>query len=144
MKVGIWINLIHVALDYVLIFGLFGVGGWGIAGAAYAMVIVRLIGTAALYLYIYKSKLSFSFKTIVVGEYTLQLLRLSGPAAAERLIMRLGQVLYFGLIIRLGTNVYAAHTIAGNIEIFSYMPGFGLATWVAIHLHSSYHQHLTN
>lgn len=127
MKVGIWINLIHVALDYVLIFGLFGVGGWGIAGAAYATVIVRLIGAAALYFYIYKSKLSFSFKTREAGEYTLPLLRLSGPAAAERLIMRLGQVLYFGLIIRLGTDVYAAHTIAGNIEIFSYMPGFGLA-----------------
>jgi putative MATE family efflux protein len=127
MKVGIWINLIHVVLDYVLIFGLFGYGGWGIAGAAYATVIVRLIGVAALYVYIRKSKLSFSLWTRDSGEFALPLLRLSGPAAAERLIMRLGQVLYFGLIIRLGTDVYASHTIAGNIEIFSYMPGYGLA-----------------
>ena len=36
-------------------------------------------------------------------------------------------MLYFGLIIQIGTNVYAAHMIAGNIEIFSYMPGYGLA-----------------
>ncbi len=41
--------------------------------------------------------------------------------------MRLGQVLYFGLIVRIGTETYAAHTIAGNIETFSYMPGYGLA-----------------
>lgn len=55
------------------------------------------------------------------------LLRLSGPSAAERLIMRFGQVLYFGLIIRVGMDVYTAHVLAGNIEIFSYMPGYGLA-----------------
>src|SRR5699024_2330468 len=47
--------------------------------------------------------------------------------AIERLIMRFGQVLYFGLIVRIGTDTFAAHTIAGNIEMFSYMPGYGLA-----------------
>lgn len=55
------------------------------------------------------------------------MLQISLPAAAERLIMRFGQVLYFGLIIKLGTETYAAHMIAGNIEVFSYMPGYGLA-----------------
>lgn len=127
MKVGIWMNVIHVGLDYVLIFGLFGLGGWGIAGAAYATVISRLLGTVALYLYISKSSLSFSLKGMQSNEYMLPLLRLSGPAVAERLIMRLGQVLYFGLIIAIGTKVFAAHTIAGNIETFSYMPGYGFA-----------------
>lgn len=127
MKVGIWINLIHVGLDYVLIFGFLGAGGWGIAGAAWATAIVRMIGAVTLYLFIRKSKLSFSFRKGTSNGLILPLLRLSGPAAAERLIMRFGQVLYFGLIVRIGTDVYAAHTIAGNIEIFSYMPGYGLA-----------------
>lgn len=127
MKVGIWVNLIHVVLDYVLIFGIGAWAGWGIAGAAWATVLVRVIGTVMLYLFIRKSKLSFSFRKGTSGELTLPLLRLSGPAALERLIMRFGQVLYFGLIVRIGTEVYAAHTIAGNIEIFSYMPGYGLA-----------------
>ncbi|WP_328285238.1 MATE family efflux transporter [Paenibacillus alkaliterrae] len=127
MKVSIWMNIIHVGLDYVLIFGLFAWEGWGIAGAAYATVISRLLGTVALYFYIRKSSLSFSLKSMQSNEYILPLLRLSGPAAAERLIMRLGQVLYFGLIIGLGTKIYAAHMIAGNIEIFSYMPGYGFA-----------------
>lgn len=127
MKVGIWINLIHIVLDYLFIFGIFGMTGWGIAGAAWATVIVRVIGTIALYVYIRKSKLSFSFGKGTSNEFTLPLLRLSTPAAAERLIMRFGQVLYFGLIVRIGTDVYAAHMIAGNIEIFSYMPGYGLA-----------------
>ncbi|WP_223068000.1 MATE family efflux transporter [Paenibacillus caui] len=126
MKVGLWINLLHIVLDYILIFGAAGIPGMGIAGAAWATVLVRLVGSVMLFMYIRKSKLAFSFKKRA-GEYTLPLLQLSVPAAAERLIMRFGQVLYFGLIVRIGTEVYAAHTIAGNIEIFSYMPGYGLA-----------------
>ncbi|MEQ4481551.1 MATE family efflux transporter [Cohnella silvisoli] len=127
MKVGMWINVIHIALDYILIFGLSVSPGFGIAGAAWATVIARAIGTIALYVCIRRSKLSFSFRKRGAVGVSLPLLQLSIPAAIERLIMRFGQVLYFGLIVRLGTDVYAAHTIAGNIEIFSYMPGYGLA-----------------
>lgn len=127
MKVGLWINLIHIVLDYVLIFGFIGINGLGITGAAWATVIVRVIGAAALYVTLQKSKLSFSWRKETANESFLPLVQLSLPAAAERLIMRFGQVLYFGLIVRIGTDVYAAHTIAGNIEIFSYMPGYGLA-----------------
>lgn len=129
MKVGLWINVLHIPLDYILIFGIGGLGGVGIAGAAWASTIVRIAGTAALYLYIRRTPLSFS---LMRGfrfrrELGVPVLKLSGPAAAERLIMRFGQVLYFGLIVRIGTGTYAAHTIAGNIEVFSYMPGYGLA-----------------
>ncbi|WP_239624929.1 MATE family efflux transporter [Paenibacillus sp. H1-7] len=128
MKVSFWVNIIHIALDYVLIFGIAGVGGLGIAGAAWATVIVRFIGTAALYAYIRKSKVSFVFNDLAFSkEFSMPMLQISIPAAVERLIMRLGQVLYFGLIIKISTETYAAHVIAGNIEIFSYMPGYGLA-----------------
>ncbi|MCM3431721.1 MATE family efflux transporter [Brevibacillus agri] len=127
MKVGIWINLIHIVLDYVLIFGFLGITGYGIAGAAWATVIARAVGTIALYHKIQKSNLSFSWRNDGSREFFLPLLQISFPAAIERLIMRFGQVLYFGLIVRIGTDVYAAHTIAGNIEVFSYMPGYGLA-----------------
>lgn len=140
MKVGVWVNAVHIGLDYILIFGLFSLPGLGIAGAAWATVLARMVGVVALYVSIRKSKLSLSLSlpfpfslslslrtATSAGQFARPLLRLSAPAAAERLIMRFGQVLYFGLIVRLGTDVYAAHTIAGNIEILSYMPGMGLA-----------------
>lgn len=41
--------------------------------------------------------------------------------------MRIGQVVYGALIIKIGTTAYAAHNIAGNIETFSYMPAIGFA-----------------
>jgi putative efflux protein, MATE family len=127
MRVGIRINFINIVLDYVFIFGLWGIPGWGIAGAAWATVVARLIGAILLYLHIRKTKLSFSLWKGTSSAYTMPLLQISTPAAVERLIMRFGQVLYFGLIVRIGTDVYAAHVIAGNIEIISYMPGYGLA-----------------
>jgi putative MATE family efflux protein len=127
MKVSWWINIVHIGLDYILIFGVLGLTGLGVAGAAWATVIVRIIGTLALYYYIKKSKVSFNLFGARSAEDANSIIKLSTPAAIERLIMRLGQVLYFGLIVKIGTDTYAAHTIAGNIETFSYMPGYGLA-----------------
>ena len=130
MKVSLWINILHVGLDYILIFGLWKFDGFGLEGAALATVIARVTGTLALYYFIAQSRVAFSFLRsfrLERNSYTLPILKLSAPAAAERLIMRLGQVLYFGLIIRIGTETYAAHIIASNIEVFSFMPGYGLA-----------------
>jgi putative MATE family efflux protein len=127
MKVSWWINILHIGLDYILIFGFFGMKGFGVEGAAWATVIVRIIGTITLFYYIKKSMISFSFIGMFSKEDSFSILKLSTPAALERLIMRLGQVLYFGLIVKIGADTYAAHTIAGNIETFSYMPGYGLA-----------------
>lgn len=36
------------------------------------------------------------------------------------------------MIVGLGTTVYASHMIAGNIESFTYMPAYGLATAAAV------------
>lgn len=127
MKVSWWINILHIGLDYVLIFGIMGYNGLGIAGAAWATVIVRMIGTLALYYYIRKSSVAFNLLGTGSIKSAKSILKLSTPAAIERLIMRLGQVLYFGLIVKIGSDTFAAHSIAGNIEMFSYMPGYGLA-----------------
>ncbi len=127
MKVSLWINIIHIGLDYILIFGMFGIEGLGVAGAAWATVIVRIIGTLLLFFYIKRSKVSFSLFESSSKENTLSILKISTPTAIERLIMRFGQVVYFGLILKIGADVYASHSIAGNIETFSYMPGYGLA-----------------
>ncbi|WP_231607363.1 MATE family efflux transporter [Fictibacillus sp. 18YEL24] len=130
LKVSWWINIIHLGLDYVLIFGVGDWEGLGVAGAAWATVLVRIMGTWMLYHYIKKSIVSFSLRkgTLnMIRGVMLSVIKLSIPAAIERLIMRVGQVLYFGLIVHIGTETFAAHTIAGNIETFSYMPGYGLA-----------------
>lgn len=130
LKVAAWINVLHIALDYLLIFGLWKFAGFGIAGAAWATVIVRAVGIVFLYRSVQKSEVSFSlFAGLAPSENKglIELLALSTPTAIERLVMRVGQVLYFALIVRIGKETFAAHTIAGNIEQFAYMPGYGFA-----------------
>ncbi|WP_264738032.1 MATE family efflux transporter [Cytobacillus firmus] len=130
MKISIYINLIHIFLDYVFIFGFFFIPALGLEGAAYATVIARILGVIGLSFYLLK------YNTIAANplnwninkQIQLNLITLGAPAAGERLVMRIGQVLYFGMIVALGTNTFAAHQIAGNIEVFSYMIGYGFAT----------------
>lgn len=42
--------------------------------------------------------------------------------------VHLGQVIYFGLIVRMGIDVYATHNIAGTLTTFGYTIGSGFAT----------------
>lgn len=121
LKISFVLNVLHIGLDYVLILAL----GFGVAGAAYATVVIRIINAIWLYVIVQKSMLRFEWRTS--GGPMQQLIRLSTPAAIERLIMRVGQVVYFGLIIKIGTDTYAAHMIAENIEAFTFMPGYGMA-----------------
>lgn len=139
MYISWWMNILHIGLDYILIFGIGSWTGWGVAGAAWATVIVRVVGALALYYQIRKSSVAFSlFDSIDSKSMLSSIVKIATPTAIERLIMRLGQVLYFGLIVYIGTTTFAAHTIVGNIETFSYMPGYGLAiaatTLVGMHI----------
>lgn len=134
MKVSILINIVNAVLDYILIFGFWFIPEMGIVGAALATVFARVIGSLALFHYIKRSDV-LSFRRDYWKpdkQHIWELATLGGPAAGERLIMRLGQIVYFGFVVALGTNVFAAHQIAGNVEVFSYMIGYGFATAATI------------
>lgn len=133
MKAVIAANIVNIVLDYILIFGFLFIPSLGIVGAGLAGVIARLIGTLFLIRYIRKSVfISFKFSWKFEKSYQKELLGLGAPAAGERLAMRIGQVVYFGFIVALGTNTFAAHQIAGNIETFSYMIAYGFAAAATI------------
>ncbi|MGX7197022.1 MATE family efflux transporter [Enterococcus olivae] len=131
MKIGLITNILNIVLDYILIFGLGPIPALGVAGTAIGTLVARLLGTILLYRKVQSTVLSFSFRSIFQRSSYQELLNLSFPAALERLVMRLGQVLYFGLIVAIGAKTYSAHSIAGSIESFVYMPAYGLATAAA-------------
>lgn len=131
MKIGLITNILNIILDYIFIFGLGPLPALGVAGTAIGTLVARLLGTILLYRKVQSTILSFSFRSIFQRSNYQELLNLSFPAALERLVMRLGQVLYFGLIVAIGAKTYSAHSIAGSIESFVYMPAYGLATAAA-------------
>lgn len=134
MMISIVINGINAVLDYILIFGFLFIPELGIVGAAIATVVSRLIGSLALFYYVNKEKvLAFRKHYWQLDKgHLMELSTLGAPAAGERLVMRAGQIVYFGFVVALGTNAFAAHQIAGNVEVFSYMIGYGFATAATI------------
>ncbi len=122
-------NIVNAVLDYVLIFGLFEFKGLGILGAGLATTISRTLGVIILLKKLKKKYYNSNFykEWYIDKEIQTKLLKISAPSAVERLVMRIGQVVYGALIIKIGTTAYAAHNIAGNIETFSYMPAIGFA-----------------
>ncbi|MEB3102998.1 MATE family efflux transporter [Ferviditalea candida] len=127
LRVGLWMNAVHIVLDYVLIFGVF-FDGFGIKGAAMATLLSRLFSVVFLLWYLHNRRLISPLRLWSIRRDLLaKLSRLATPAALERLFMRMGQILYFGMIIRMGTEVYAAHTLTGNFTMFSTIVGTGLA-----------------
>lgn len=128
-RVGLEMNGLHVVFDYVLIFGVGPFHGFGIKGAAIAMVLARLYALIRLW---QKSR-SVDSLTLRVSDLKLStslgwsMTQFAIPAALERLSMRLGQVVYFGLIVRMGIDVYATHNIAGTITTFGSAIGNGFA-----------------
>lgn len=138
MVVNTKVNLLNIALDYVLIFGPGPFPALGVLGTAIGTVLARAIGCFLLWRNVEQTPAAFPLSDLRKDFSYKELLGLSLPAAAERLVMRLGQVLYFGLIVSIGVKTYAAHSIAGNIGSFTYMPGYGLTTAAAVLVGNSF------
>lgn len=128
MKVSIIINVLNIILNYVFIFGFAPIPALGVVGTAIGTTLSRFIGTILLYKKIQLSEVHFSIRSLANKSNYRPLIELSIPATLERMVMRIGQVVYFGLIVGIGSVTFAAHSIAGNIESFTYMPAYGLAT----------------
>ncbi|GCF92180.1 MATE family efflux transporter [Enterococcus florum] len=128
MKISILVNLMNIVIDYLLIFGIGPFPELGILGTAIGTVLSRILGCCLLFKKIQQTELAFERHSLFRMSDYRPLIQLSIPAALERLVMRLGQVIYFGLIVVIGAKTFAAHSIAGNIESFVYMPAYGLAT----------------
>ncbi len=138
MKVNTTVNILNVIVDYVLIFGLGPIPALGILGTAIGTVVARMAGSWLLYRRIRQTDLGFSIREVITPSNYRELVDLAIPAAMERLLMRMGQIIYFGLIVSMGVKTYAAHSIAGNLESFTFMPGFGLTTAASILVGNSF------
>lgn len=135
MKITIIANIINIVLDYILIFGIFNFAGLGILGAGIATTISRIVGVLLLLQKINNDKTKIHINILdkwnIDKDILKSITKIGLPAAFEKIIMRFGQLVYGGMIIKIGTEAYAAHNIAGTIETFSYLPGMGFGVAAA-------------
>jgi len=133
LKVNIILNLFKIAANYPLIFGWRGFAGLALEGAALATTLARALGTTILLLIVLRDargqrRLELRRGWSLDWPLIRRIMNIGLPAAGERIITSLGQVLYARMVAGLGTVIYAAHSIGLNVESFSYMPGMGFAT----------------
>lgn len=117
-------NLLNLCLSAWAIFGL----NWGVMGVALATVMARLLGLVFLLNRLELFGVLFQPNWLI----SRQLLNQFIPALAERLMMRLGDVVTLALITGLGTKVLAANSFAETLSQFNYLPALGLSTAVLI------------
>ncbi|MBU5227944.1 MATE family efflux transporter [Clostridium senegalense] len=125
-------NILNVLLNFIFINI-----GMGIVGIALATTVSRIMNVVILIVKLKKNKngVNIQLKKWSIEKETIKsIVKIGIPAGIEKLIMRLGQIVYNGMIISIGISAYVAHNVAGNIESYSYIPamGFGVATTTLI------------
>ncbi|MBJ8326531.1 MATE family efflux transporter [Streptococcus pacificus] len=120
LYVTLFVNFLNVVFSVIAIY----VFHLGIIGVASATVLARIIGSLVLWQQLGALKQEFQFK----WHKNKSLLSLALPATAERLMMRLGDVVIIAIIVQLGTKAVAGNAIGETLTQFNYMPGAAVAT----------------
>ncbi len=119
-------TLATLVISYVLIVQL----GLGIMGGAYAFVAVSAAFAFLTLALLWRGRAGFS---IAGGPWGLfpgtvrSIMSISLPSAVESLVFSLGLIFVGGLVLRFGTEAYAAHQIVIQLESLSFLPCIGFA-----------------
>ena len=146
-----FINILNVILNWFLIYPdkivSFSVmeinirrGNLGVMGAAYATAIATMTGGILMLFFnekhkdtamIAKADIKDNFLRAegkeIIGKYIL----VGIPAFLTSVVTSLGRVIFTAMVVPLGTEIYAAHSIAFTAESAFYIPAVGMASAVA-------------
>lgn len=140
MKIGLLVNLINVALNFLLIypsrelplfsrhFTMWG-AGLGVIGAAVAFTVGGIC--IAVVLWRHKEISPRGQKFAPDMQILKPCLRVAFPNMLQRFGTSLGYVAFAAMINSLGEVSTAAHTIANTVESAFYIPGYGMQTAAA-------------
>jgi len=144
MKVGIWVNVINVVLNFLLIYPTRSLtifnwtftmpgAGWGVLGAAAASAVAFAVGGILLTVRYLRHKiispLGMSLKPDM--QVLQPCLKVALPNCLQRFGTSLGYVVFASMINSFGDISTAAHTIANTVESAFYIPGYGMQTAAA-------------
>ena len=140
MRIGIWVNVINVVLNFLLIYPsatYFGISvpgaGLGVIGAAIASAIAFAYGGIAITIALWKHPVISPKGQSLKPDMSIlkPCLKVALPNALQRFGTSLGYVAFAAMINSLGEISTAAHTIANTVESAFYIPGYGMQTAAA-------------
>jgi putative MATE family efflux protein len=118
---------VNAFLNYVFIFGHFGVDAMGIAGAAYATVIAYCFNVMWYFLLIKKPHSKLNFLPIIRFKDLKRVWLVGYSAALDRGISSMSFLVFVSIITSYGTVELAGYQVGLRIEGIAFMPGFGFA-----------------
>ncbi len=144
MKVGVWVNVINVVLNFLLIYPtrsmtILGLtftmpgAGMGVLGAAAASAIAFAYGGIRITYVLWKHPLISPRGASFKPDMTIlkPCMKIALPNMLQRFGTSLGYVAFASMINSLGEVATAAHTIANTVESAFYIPGYGMQTAAA-------------
>ena len=140
MKIGVWVNIINVVLNFLLIYPtrtIWGVtipgAGWGVLGAGIASAVAFTCGGIAITWVLWRHPLASPRGQRFRPDWQIlrPCMQVAMPNMLQRFGTSLGYVVFAALINDLGDVATAAHTIANTVESAFYIPGYGMQTAAA-------------
>ena len=134
MLIGIGMNLVNVLLNWVLIFGHFGLPALGVAGAALASTLSSSLAAAAIVAFGLRRSIRRRYRFFARGNLQPALLgrflAVGWPSAAQSFGVIVALLLFFIILGKLATLAVAAGNVVLRIASLSLMPGIGIAVAV--------------
>ena len=133
MLIAIVVAAAKLGLNGVLIFGWLGAPRLELLGAGLATAISQAIGLALFFVVLLRvpedAPTALRFRDVIRrNPITREIVRISIPGVAERIVLNFGLLSYFWVLSHYyGTLAVAAYTVGVSILSFSWIPGTGYA-----------------
>lgn len=116
-------HVLNVVLNYVLIFGKFGVPALGTLGAGLGTAIAMTVGTLSYTAIAFKKGRHYGFLRGLPSTETMgQLIRTALPASVQQFFFSAGFTVLFWIIAQIGTQELAAANAVVNLMLVAILP----------------------
>lgn len=135
MYVSLGMNVLHVILNYLLIFGHFGFPELGVAGAAWSSVISRALAAIVfIWLLTRALEVRVKFRNFITWstDYVKKILRIGIPSALEQILYQTAQIILLYYVTYIGAESLTARQYAMNISMFIYLFALAVGSGTAI------------
>jgi putative MATE family efflux protein len=136
LAVAVVVTAVKTTVNYLLIFGPFGLPKLGLTGAGIATLMAQTVAVLLLAVatrrHNARATHTFARRDVQPSRASLsEVGRIAAPAVLERLVLNLALLDYFRMLGDYGSTAIAAYTVGVRMMSFSWIPGIGFAAAAA-------------